>query len=79
MPRYDNRDSTCTQVLPGYIYTAGNGLATADKLFDYGLGGHLSDLSDRNQLSIRSMGGVQLVRGGFKLQGHSFRPAAANS
>ncbi|MGN7840299.1 VENN motif pre-toxin domain-containing protein, partial [Stenotrophomonas sp. 22385] len=65
----EDRQWLAAQVLPGYIYTAGNGLATVDKLFDYGLGGYLSDLSDRNQLGIQSMGGVQLVGGGLQTAG----------
>lgn len=65
----EDREWLAAQVMPGFIYMAGNGMPTEDKLFDYGIGGYFSDLSDRNQVGTRAMGGVQLAGGGLQAAG----------
>ncbi|WWW36144.1 VENN motif pre-toxin domain-containing protein [Stenotrophomonas rhizophila] len=59
----DDRDWMKAQVQPGYLYTAGNGLATENKLFGYDAADYLFDWSSRNQVGTRTLGGLQAVGG----------------
>lgn len=65
----DDRDWMKAQVQPGYLYTAGNGLATENKLFGYDAADYLFDWSSRNQVGTRTLGGLQAVGGSLQAAG----------
>ena len=65
----DDRQWLKVQVQPGYLYTAGNGVATQEQLFDYAFTDYLFDWGSRNQAGVRAFGGLQAVGGAAQAAG----------
>ena len=65
----EEREWLKAQVLPGYLYTAGNGTAIEEKLFNYSDVDYLFDLSSRNQAGVRALGGLQTIAGAAEVAG----------
>ncbi|HGM5043613.1 TPA: hemagglutinin repeat-containing protein [Stenotrophomonas maltophilia] len=65
----DDRQWLKVQVQPGYLYTAGNGVATQGQLFDYAFADYLFDWSSRNQAGVRAFGGLQAIGGAAQAAG----------
>ena len=65
----EDRNWLKAQVLPGYLYTAGSGMLTEELLFQYTFGNYMSDLSSRNQLGTRTLGGIQALGGSIQAAG----------
>ncbi len=65
----EDREWLQVQVLPGYVYTAGNGMAVNTKLFEYDLLDPYFDWSSRNQAGTRALGGLQALGGSLQAAG----------
>jgi filamentous hemagglutinin len=65
----DDRQWLKVQVQPGYLYTAGNGVATQEQLFDYAFTDYLFDWGSRNQAGVRAFGCLQAVGGAAQAAG----------
>ncbi|WP_234003441.1 VENN motif pre-toxin domain-containing protein [Stenotrophomonas sp. MYb57] len=65
----DDRQWLKVQVQPGCLYTAGNGVATQEQLFDYAFTDYLFDWGSRNQAGVRAFGGLQAVGGAAQAAG----------
>lgn len=65
----DDRAWLKAQVLPGYVYTAGNSMAVDNLLFNYDGTDAFLDWNSRNQIGTRALGGLQLLGGGLQAAG----------
>lgn len=65
----DDRQWLKVQVQPGYLYTAGNSVATQGQLFDYAFADYLFDWGSRNQAGVRAFGGLQAIGGAAQAAG----------